>query len=185
MRAAERAKIMLDEIAAVISGVADAELEAAATAILEARRVFLAGAGRSGLAARMLAMRLAQTGLDARVAGDATTPRAGAGDLLLIASGGGATPTMLVMAERARRDGAKLLLLTHTPESPLGKLSDAMLLLPAPHDPARPGGLAGTQLLGSLFETGLVLLGDLLTETICARRGLTADFLQQRHANLE
>ena len=54
-------------------------------------RVFVAGAGRSGLVLRMFAMRLMHFGPTVHVAGDTTTPAISSGDLLLVASGSGTT----------------------------------------------------------------------------------------------
>jgi 6-phospho-3-hexuloisomerase len=133
----------------------------------------------------MLAMRLAQAGLTVHVAGEVTCPACGAGDLLLIGSGSGRTATMQALAAQAREAGAKLLLLTRAPASPLAQSSDLVIHLPVPGDATRPGGLAGRQPLGTLFEQALVLTGDLLFARLRDRLGLDDAALQARHANLE
>ena len=66
-----------------------------------APRVFLAGAGRSGLVLRMAAMRLMHLGLDVHVAGDTTTPAIREGDLLIAASGSGTTAGVVKAASTA------------------------------------------------------------------------------------
>jgi hypothetical protein len=57
--------------------------------ILAANRVFVVGAGRTGLALKMAAMRLMHLGLVVHVAGEVTSPAIGRCDLLLVASGSG------------------------------------------------------------------------------------------------
>lgn len=66
-------------------------LAAAVELTANARRVFVHGAGRSGLALQMTAMRLMHVGLQVHVVGETTTPAIGEGDLLLTASGSGTT----------------------------------------------------------------------------------------------
>ena len=50
------------------------ELAHLATHLTTVNRVFVAGAGRSGLVLRMAAMRLMHLGLTVHIAGDTTTP---------------------------------------------------------------------------------------------------------------
>lgn len=185
MDMAARTGGILDEILVVLGGLDQAGFDRAVAGLTRAERVFVAGAGRSGLVMRMLALRLIQAGLTVHAAGDATTPAIGGGDLLVIGSGSGETDSMRTLAAVAREAGAEVLLLTHAPDSPLGKRADLILLLPVPHDQSRPGGLAGTQLLGTLFEQCLLLTADLLAAEVCARVGAAAADLQRRHANLE
>jgi len=60
-------------------------------ALTQAKRVFVAGAGRSGLMVRSFAQRLMQIGIDTYVVGETTTPEIHDGDLILIGSGSGRT----------------------------------------------------------------------------------------------
>ena len=82
---------VLEELEGALSAISPGEAEAFADAILDAERIFVAGAGRSGLAAKAFAMRLMHLGLPVFVAGETTTPGIRAGDLLVIGSGSGAT----------------------------------------------------------------------------------------------
>src|SRR5690606_2731649 len=63
------------------------------------RRIFVAGAGRSGLMMKAFAMRLMHLGLDVYVVGDTITRSIDQGDLLLIGSGSGETKTLIPMAQ--------------------------------------------------------------------------------------
>ncbi len=158
---------------------------ARAVALLEsAPRVFVHGAGRTGLALRMVAMRLMHLGRVAHVVGDATTPAIGSGDLLLTASGSGTTAGVVRAAETATRAGASVVSLSTTSDSPLADLSTVVVVLPAAHktDHSRT---ASAQYAGSLFEQGVLLLGDALFHTLWQRSGSSAADLWPRHANLE
>ena len=77
-------------VAALVRSDADG-LARVADLVAAAPRVFVLGAGRSGLALRMTAMRLMHLGLDVHVVGEVTTPAIERGDLLVTASGSGTT----------------------------------------------------------------------------------------------
>jgi 6-phospho-3-hexuloisomerase len=150
----------------------------------DAPRVFVHGAGRSGLALRMVAMRLMHLGRTVHVVGETTTPAIGGGDLLLTASGSGTTAGVVHAAETATRAGAHVLSVSTTRESPLAALSTAVVVMPAAHKTDRSQA-ASAQYAGSLFEQGVLLLGDALFHTLWQRDGRSADDLWPRHANLE
>ena len=79
------------EVTAILDRVDDAGAAAMVGAILGVERVFVVALGRSGMLARMFAMRLMQIGLTAHVVGDVTTPAIAPGDLLVAISGSGRT----------------------------------------------------------------------------------------------
>ena len=159
-------------------------LDQAAAALRGARRVFVLGAGRSGLALRMTAMRLMHLGLDVHVVGEVTTPAIAAGDVLLVASGSGATAAVVRAAETAAESGARVIAITTAPDSPLAALAAVTVVVPAAqkqdHDELR-----SLQYSGALFEQTVVVLGDAIFHSLWKASGATADELWPRHANLE
>ncbi|MFH8252972.1 6-phospho-3-hexuloisomerase [Microbacterium sp. B2969] len=166
-------------------GAADSDaLAATADLIAGARRVFLLGAGRSGLALRMTAMRLMHLGIETYVVGEVTTPAITSADLLLTASGSGTTGGIVRAAETAVNVGAEVAAITTVADSPLARLATVVVLVPAA-DKLDRSGAASAQYAGSLFEQTVVLLGDALFHALWIRSGETADDLWPRHANLE
>lgn len=176
---------VLGEIRPVLDGIRDEDISTVAQILADAPRVFVAGAGRSGLIVRAFAMRLAQAGLDVYVVGGCTTPAIKADDALFIVSGSGKTSTTRAIAECAKNVEARVLLATYTTKSPIATMADAVLEIPVPVDPNRPGGLAGTQALGTLFDQCLFLTCDVLAEAVAGIRGIGHDEMKNRHANLE
>ena len=91
------------------------------------------------------------------------------------------------MAQKAKELGATIILLTTDPESPIGKLADHTVEIPAPSPKiggdAAPG--QSTQPMGSLFEQSLFILLDCLILLLMERRNLTSEQMFARHANLE
>jgi 6-phospho-3-hexuloisomerase len=159
-------------------------LAAFAELIADAPRVFVLGAGRSGLALRMTAMRLMHLGQDVHVVGEVTSPAIAAGDLLLTASGSGTTGGIVRAAQTAASVGARVAAMTTDPESSLAKLADVAIIIPAAGKLDRSGA-ASAQYAGGLFEQAVVLIGDALFHALWQRSGQSADELWPRHANIE
>lgn len=180
-------KTIVDEIGRCLSAVPAPAVEQAVRIIGESPRIFVAGAGRSGLAMRAFAMRLMHAGKTVHVVGDVTTPNIQAADWLIIGSGSGSTGSLRGQAEKAKALGAKILLITIVPESPIGLLADLVIHVPAP-SPKAPGAaatVASVQPMGSLFEQCLFLLGDVLIFLLMEQRDLKSETMFVRHANLE
>lgn len=175
------------EVSAAAAALGDAgaeQLESVASLLADANRVFVHGAGRSGLALQMTAMRLMHLGLRVHVVGDATTPAITSGDVLLTASGSGTTGGIVRAAQNAVDAGARVAALTTAADSPLAALASAVVIVPAA-DKLDRSGRASAQYSGGLFEQVVVVTGDALFHALWQRSGLDADELWPRHANLE
>lgn len=172
------------EDARVVEALDGAELEAAASAVASSSRIFVLGAGRSGLALQMTAMRLMHLGLAVHVVGEVTAPAIAAGDTLLVASGSGTTAGILRAATTAVDVGATIVCLTTAPASPLAELADVVVTIPAAQKQDH-GATASVQYAGGLFEQAVMLIGDAIFHSIWKASGATAEELWPRHANLE
>ncbi len=175
-------KRISSEIGAVVSGVPDTSLIAAARAVLAAPRIFVFGEGRSGLALRMGAMRLVHLGKLVHIVGDATTPAILGGDLLIVASGSGETAVTALITEQAGATGAEVLAFTANAESRIAKAADQVILL---RTPAKGGHGEGTSIQagGSLFEQSLLVTLDTLFLVLAGDDA--AATIERHHANLE
>jgi 6-phospho-3-hexuloisomerase len=160
------------------------DLEAVAEALAGARRIFILGAGRSGLALQMTAMRLMHLGLTTHVVGEVTAPAIGPGDVLLTASGSGTTTSIVRGADAAVTAGAHVAVITTVEGSPLAALATAVVIVPAAGKLDRSATVSA-QYAGSLFEQTVMLLGDALFHSLWLRSEQSADELWPRHANLE
>ncbi|MFJ2469550.1 6-phospho-3-hexuloisomerase [Glutamicibacter sp. NPDC087583] len=172
------------EIEATVRGVKPRQVIELAAQLRAAPRVFVAGAGRSGLALRMAAMRLMHLGLAVHVAGDATTPAIAEGDLLLVASGSGTTAGVVQSVRTAQRVGARIAAITTDPSSPIGSGAHVLVEVPAAGK-TEHGSSITRQYSGSLFEQALFLITEIVFHTLWSADDATAQQLWQRHANLE
>lgn len=178
---------VLDEVGRCVHLVSSESLAQAVMLMERAPRIFVAGAGRSGLCMQALAMRLMHLGKPTFVVGETTTPSITDGDLLILGSGSGKTASLLPNAEQARRHGAAILLFTADETAPLAALANFCLLIPAPlaADREKKGANQSVQPLGTLFEQSLLLLGDSLVLGLMERMDVDESQMALRHANLQ
>jgi 6-phospho-3-hexuloisomerase len=170
-------KHLLDRIAAVMEEVDWSALLELADQLPRARRVFVTGAGRSGLVARSFAMRLMHAGLTAFIPGETNTPAAGEGDLLVAISCTGQTGMTEYIARRARDLGPKVIVLTSEQESPLARHADEIVVIPA----------AGPDIVlrAAVFEHAASLCLDAVFNVLSEKLKLDVEQYRARHANLE
>lgn len=189
---------ILDYVHKAIDLISDVEKENMVETLIyvrkEGKRVFVTGAGRSGLVARAFAMRLMHLGFNVYVMGETIIPPISPGDVLVAVSGSGRTRTVVAVAEASKAAGAKIIALTSYPDSPLAKLADIIVRIPGRtklakeedylirqvmglHEPLAP--------LGTLFEiTALIFLDGIIVE-LMSKLGITEEDMKERHANVE
>lgn len=183
------ARSILDELRRTLNQISCAEIDSLVREVTGARRVFVAGAGRSGLAMRSFAMRLAQLGLTVHVVGETTSPAVRPGDLLLIGSGSGVTDRLVHYAGKAAEAGARVAAATADPASPAARLADVVVVIPAPTPKSSKEAIGQEQRsgqpMGTLFEQSLGVLLDACVMLLMARLDETGRSMFARHANLE
>ncbi len=157
------------------------------------RRIFVVGAGRSGLVGRAFAMRLMHIGLNVYVVGETITPPIKTGDLLIAISGSGETRYTTTIAQEAKKLGAYVVAITSYPESMLGSTADLKVIIPGrvldsatrdyearqisgEHEPLTP--------LGTLFELSSMIFLDALISELAHRLGKSEEDMASRHASL-
>jgi 6-phospho-3-hexuloisomerase len=184
-RAFDRNRVLvLDEIREVFQRVDPAEVAALVTELRLADRIFVTGAGRSGLVLKMAAMRLMHLGLTVHVVGETTSPAIRAGDLLLAASGSGTTAGVVKAAETAVAHGARVAAYTTSKGSPLAAAAAAVVVIPAAQKTDH-GSAVTRQYSGSLFEQVLFATTEAVFQSLWDEDAAAAEDLWQRHANLE
>jgi 6-phospho-3-hexuloisomerase len=165
--------------------ISNEEAEKLVNEILEKKKVFLAGAGRSGFMAKSFAMRLMHMGIDAYVVGETVTSTFEEEDILVIASGSGETKSLVTMVEKARGIGGTIAAVTINPESTIGKMADFTIKLPGSPKDQSEGKYRTIQPMGSLFEQTLLLFFDAVILRFMEKKGLDTSKMYGKHANLE
>lgn len=175
---------VVDEIREVMLRVQEQQLLALMSELLAARRIFVGGAGRSGLVTKAFAMRLMHLGLSAHAVGETITPAIEPGDLLVVGSGSGQTRTVLATLEAAASRGARTAVITAHPASPIAQVADCVVEIPSPIT-GDDGRGSSSQPPGSLFEQCLLVTCDALVMRLMQELGTTHDEMRARHTKLE
>ncbi|MFD0827760.1 6-phospho-3-hexuloisomerase [Neobacillus sp. M.A.Huq-85] len=185
MQTTEYLSEIIQELHQTSSLIADEDAEKLVKAIFESKKIFVAGAGRSGFMSKSFAMRMMHMGVDAYVVGETVTANMEKDDLLIIASGSGETKGLVSMAEKARKIGGKVAAVTIFPDSTIGSLANFAVKLPgAPKDQSE-SDFKTIQPMGSLFEQTLLLFFDAVILRFMNKKGLNSHTMYGKHANLE
>ncbi|WAH42913.1 6-phospho-3-hexuloisomerase [Alicyclobacillus fastidiosus] len=185
MKTSQYATKILQELERVVNLIEDDKAEQFVEHILRAKKVFVAGAGRSGLMARAFAMRMMQMGFDSYVVGETVTPNLEKDDVLILGTGSGETKSLVIMAEKAKSLDASIAVATIFPESTIGQLADVSIKLPAQPKTGEGSGYTSIQPMGALFEQSLLVFYDAVILRLMENQGLDSDTMFSRHANLE
>lgn len=176
---------MLKELEAVSGTIDEEQVRRMCGRIVGAKRVYTVGRGRSGLIAKMFAMRLMHMGVTAYAVDEVVTPSIQAGDLLIICSGSGETASLKAMADRARQFGADIQIITANEESYLGKMADSRIVINGYTPKNKVNVNRSMQPMGSQFEQLMLFVLEaeviLLKETL----GVSEELMMRKHANLE
>lgn len=156
------------------------QLKKLETTILASERIFVYGEGRSGFVGQCLAMRLMHLGFQAYVVGETVTPSFGSKDLLVCISGSGETDSVILYANKAIKNGMKVISVTATSDSTLSHLSDSIVCLKA----TTRGELKerkSIQLLGSLFDQSVHIIFDAVCLMISKDQGISNEKATKNH----
>jgi len=188
---------LLARISNVMRNLGTADQARLKSDILNTRRLFLMGSGRSGLIGRMFAMRIMHLGIEVFVAGETNTPRITHDDLLIAISGSGNTPTVVSAAQKAREAGARVVALTigsSQGPSELEGWADYSIRLERRHNPQErwayalnpaPEKQISLLPMGSLFELSALMFLETLVCTIIMEEQIPEDEMRYRHTILE
>lgn len=148
-----------------------------------ARRVLLFGAGRSRGIALAVGQRLGHVGLDVALIGEAGNQRFDARDVLIVVSGSGRTPSSVLTAEQGKDPGeGTVVALTATPDSPIGRVADVVLEVPARFRAPEPTDLAP---FTALFDVCTLVVGEALAKLVMVRRGMVDADIERHRPNVE
>jgi 6-phospho 3-hexuloisomerase len=199
----EYARSAMKAIAANVQTIADeidySEVHSLISDIISAhqnnKRVFVMGAGRSGLAAKAFAMRLMHLGLNVYVVGETVTPAVEADDLLIVISGSGETKSMNEMGALAKAKGTRLDSVTSNKESTLGTISDTAVIVKVRTKVSASGmdfmerQVIGSHTsfapLGTMFEISTMVFLDGVIAALMGVTKKSEDDLKKKHATLE
>ncbi len=195
-RVQDMMRLMAQKIRAIANIISDEDVEKFISELLHAKRIYVMGAGRSGLVAKAFAMRLMHLGFQAFVVGETITPSLSKGDIMVIFSGSGRTKTVADIAETAKEIGAKICLITSDAHSRIGKISDCIVIIEHHRDAVTDdavefeirqmmGDHKSFAPLGTLFETASMIFADAVISRLMEITQTDEIALKNRHTNVE
>lgn len=177
---------VLEELSRTLNSIDPASLERLADEILAADQVFFVGVGRVLLSLQSVCKRLAHLGIKAHYVGEITEPAITKNDLLIVGSGSGASLFPLGIAKKARSAAdCRIVHIGSNPNSEMKDIADFMVRIPVRTKFYLEDEIDSCQIMTSLFEQAVLLVGDVLAKMIVERRQLDMKSLWQYHANLE
>ena len=185
MKTTQYLAAVVEELSQTVRLISDEETENLVDRILESKKIFVAGAGRSGFMGKSFVMRMMHMGIDAYVVGETVTASFEKDDLLIIGSGSGETKTLVAIAEKAKSLGGTVAAITISPESTIGELADITVRLPGITKDQSEGDFDTIQPMGSLFEQTMLLIYDAIILRFMEKKGLDSNKMYDKHANLE
>jgi 6-phospho-3-hexuloisomerase len=176
---------ILSEIQTVLNQIEEQSLHNIASVLVNAKRIFVIGEGRSGFMGKSFAMRLMHLDANVYSVGETITPSIAEGDVLIGVSGSGKTKSVVWTAEKAKELNCHVIAVTTNLESPLAGVSTEALHIPAATKYRVDGETKSVQPLGSLFDQSVHIVFD----SICLMYSTIKEFGHQeafsRHSNLE
>jgi len=174
-------QLIIEKISGVLEATDDT-YDAKLTQLLDnAKRIFIAGAGRSKLVGNFFAMRLVHGGYDVNVVGEIVTPSIKNGDLLIIISGSGETEQLIAFTKSAKKMGANIVLISAKGESTIGDLADGVFQIGKQEQYGKVLGMP----MGTVFELSTLLFLEATISHIIHEKGIPEEIMRERHANLE
>ncbi len=161
--------------------------------ILNSKRVFVVGAGRSGLVVKAFAMRLMHLDIDVHVIGETVTPGLLKRDLLLSVSGSGETTFAVNTAQAAKDLGVNVAAITSYPDSRLAKLASRVVILPGRVDVSDERSYLDRQIageyesltpMGTLFEVAAMVFLDSVIACMMKKLGKKEEDMKAKHATI-
>lgn len=142
----------------------------------ETGRIVGLGAGRMGYSLRSFIMRLSHIGFEAYMIGDTSLPRIGCGDLVLVNSSSGNTPSVLLYAEQAKQAGATVISLCANDNSKISELADQNICYVVQEN---------LQLMKTSYEQFSFLFWDFIAHKIIFAADLDVRKIEHNHSILE
>ncbi len=189
-------RLMAQKIQSIADSIADEEVDAFTHAILSANRIYVMGAGRSGLVAKAFAMRLMHLGFTSFVVGETITPAIEKNDMFIAFSGSGNTKSIADVAQTAKGIGSTIGLITSNKDSTIGMIADVIVVIESQRDAVTDesheydirqmmGEHKSFAPLGTIFETTSMIFSDALVSHIMEITQTSEGELKKRHTNIE
>lgn len=173
--------LLLNKITDILGSTNDSYEATLVSMCDDAKRIFITGAGRSKLVGNFLGMRLMHSGYETYVQGEVATPSIREGDLLIVISGSGETTQLVSFANKAKSEGAKVVLICSKSKSTIGDIADQTIQIGNDDSFATTKGMP----MGTMFELSTLIFLEATVSYLIHEKGIEEADMRYRHANME
>lgn len=179
-------KLILEELNQSLSGVDEETVNQLTALICQSEQVFVVGVGRVLMMLQAFTKRLNHLGIQANYVGAVDEPAITDKDVLIVGSGSGESIIPLNIARKAKELGAVVVHIGVNTDSSMTAYEDLFVRIPCSTKLARTDEVKSRQIMSSLFEQSLLLLGDAVALMIAEKNNISdMHLLWKKHANLE
>jgi len=178
----ESVEYIQKKIKEILGRISEDDVNRVKDLFFQSNRIFVYGAGRSGLVAKAFAIRLVHLGFQTFVIGETISAPVTKGDLVIIVSGSGETIPAVMTAEIAHDIGAKVVSITAKKRSEIAKYADVTLFISSNCNEEERKKYAP---LGTLFEASVWVLLDSIIADLMHSKNETEEDMRSRHATLQ
>jgi 6-phospho-3-hexuloisomerase len=178
-------EIILEENRCLMKNITGKAVEDFIHRVRTAKSIFFSAQGRSGFILRCFCMRLMHLGHRVYFCGETVTPAIADGDLLIVLSGSGETPSTLEAVRQAKQYNAETYGILGNIESRIGALVDHSLHLAGTTKLRRDDEPESSQMAGSLFEQSAFLFFEAVVLKIYQTQKKEVGSVSSRHAVIE
>ncbi len=183
---------IIEETKQVLEKIDSQEMTDFVTKLIECRRIYVVGEGRSGLVAKAFAMRLVHLRKRCFVVGESVTPALRRGDMLLALSGSGETRSVVETAASAKKLGAVVVGIMARNDCSLKKYCEKVVIIPAKimkkslqsFEIRELEGVPLEPPLGSLFEVSSMLFFEMVVMDLMKKLRISEQQMYKVHQNL-
>ena len=184
---------LLKRVGKVTSQIDEVQFKSFIDTILSAGRIYICGAGRSGLVAKAFAMRLIHLDKNVFVVGETVTPALRAGDTLIAVSGSGSTKSVMEIVNISHKLGARIIAVTGDAASPIAQKATLTVVIPTKkmvpditsYEVRELAGGPNVTPLGSLFELSTLVFLESAVVALMDKLKVDESQMRLKHANLE
>jgi 6-phospho-3-hexuloisomerase len=181
----QKLESILEENHRLLQSLDDQKVEDFIQRISGARAIFFCAQGRSGFILRCFCMRLMHLGYQVYFCGETVTPAIEPGDMLVILSGSGETPSTLEAVKVAKRRKAFTFGVVGNIDSRIASAVDGHIHLPGTTKLRRDSEPQSLQMAGSLFEQGAFIFFEAIILILHQERLKGSDSFSPRHTVIE
>ena len=181
----EHIKTVIDENRRLLTGLENEAAGDLITAIQGAGAIFFAAQGRSGFVLRCFCMRLMHLGHRVYFTGETVTPSIERGDLLIVMSGSGETPSTLEAVKISQKRDAVTYGILGNLKSGIAALVDWKIYIPGTTKLCRGDEPFSVQMSGSLFEQAALIFMEAVILVLYREKMEEVGRVSKRHAVIE